>query len=186
MIRSIGTNCSAAANVGEVPRKWAKQAILNAAQKIEGVSYLEPVETTLSYVAEESSHEPVSEGGFALPFVGAAAAGEPVEAPRDGETVIVEKLYDAYHYVAEVNGESMQPTLMDGERIVFETKDKYSPANGKICVIQDAHGNSIKRYDRKKNAYVSDNPDYPNFTAVGEVKLLGYFVAKVGNTCRVS
>ena len=74
-----------------------------------------------------------------------------------------------------MNGPSMIPDLADGSRIVCEPK-KYTPANGKIYVISDGQGSSIKKFDRSKKAFVSINPDYPDFTPTGEVKIQGLYV----------
>lgn len=112
---------------------------------------------------------------FELPFYGYAAAGTPVISQLTGETSHVFKKYPAGYFVIAVNGQSMEPTLPDGSRIVCEPRE-YTPKHGKICIISDGYGSSVKRYDGKRKAFVSDNPEYPDFTPVDEVKLQGYFV----------
>lgn len=112
---------------------------------------------------------------FELPFLGYAAAGSPVISQLTGETSHVPKKYPAGYFVVAINGQSMEPTLPDGSRIVCEPRE-YTPKHGKICIISDGHGSSVKRYDGKRKAFVSDNPDFPDFTPVDEVKLQGYFV----------
>lgn len=112
---------------------------------------------------------------FELPMLGLAAAGSPVASQLVGETVAVPRKYPAGYFVVEVNGQSMEPTLPDGCRIVCEPRE-YSPKHGKICVISDGYGASVKRYDGQRQAFVSDNPAFPDFTPLGDVKLQGYYV----------
>lgn len=112
---------------------------------------------------------------FTLPFYGAAAAGSQVTSQIKGDTLTTSKKYPAGYFIIEVNGQSMEPTLPDGSRIICEPKE-YTPKNGKICIISDGHGSSVKRYDGKRKVFVSDNPEFPDFTPVDEVKLQGYFV----------
>jgi SOS-response transcriptional repressor LexA len=112
---------------------------------------------------------------FEIPFHGYAAAGSPIVSQLNGETVCLAKKYPPGYFVIEVNGHSMEPTIPDGCRIVCEPKE-YTPKHGKVCVISDGHGSSLKRYDGKRKAFVSDNPAFPDFTPVDEVKLQGYFV----------
>ena len=115
---------------------------------------------------------------FPAPFYGAVAAGEPVEAPLDDEVMIDEKCPPG-HFVVEVNGVSMEPTLMDGDRILCDGRDKFAPKDGAICIVSDGSGSSVKRWNRRKNAFESDNPDYPDLTPDDGLRLQGYFVKKV-------
>lgn len=114
------------------------------------------------------------EGLYEIPFLGSVAAGEPVTAPLD-DTISVPKEYPDGHFAVRVNGQSMEPTLEDGALIICEPKE-YTPANGKVYVLTDGSGCSVKRFDRKKRAFVSDNPDFPDLTPVGEVKIQGLCV----------
>lgn len=136
---------------------------------------IKPVSKPVEYDFTRRSSSMVGESqGFELPFLGAVAAGEPVAAALN-ETVPTSKKFPEGFFVVEVNGRSMEPTLPDGSRIVCEPKE-FTPANGAICIISDGQGSSVKRFDRAKKAYVSDNPDFPDLVAVGEVKLQGVFV----------
>ncbi len=112
---------------------------------------------------------------FELPFYGSVAAGEQITTQLEGETAKVSKSYPTGYFVVEVNGESMMPTLDDGERIVCETKE-HTPADGKVCIVSDGHGSCVKRFDRKRKAFVSDNLEFPDLTPISEVTLQGYYV----------
>ena len=131
------------------------------------------------YFREKSHVDEVNKTvSFPLPFYGAAAAGEQVSSQLEGETVQVAKEYPSGYFVVEVNGQSMEPTLQDGSRIVCEPKE-FSPANGKVYVVSDGQGSSVKRYDGKKKAFVSDNKNFPDLTPVGEVKIQGLYVETI-------
>jgi SOS-response transcriptional repressor LexA len=143
---------------GKIIRDWA----------VEGLDRLAKAE-----FAKIASFESVSL--FELPLFGLAAAGSPIVSQLVGETVAVPKKFPDGYFVIEVNGHSMEPTLPDGCRIVCEPRE-YIPKHGKVCIISDGHGSSVKRYDGKRKAFVSDNPAFPDFTPVDEVKLQGYFV----------
>ena len=129
----------------------------------------------IKVVQEPDEVEPMT---FPAPFYGAVAAGEPVEVPLNEEIMIGEEC-PPDHFVVEVNGESMEPTLMDGDRILCDGHEKYTPRHGAICIISDGHGSSVKRWNRKKGVFESDNPDYPDLVLGDECKLQGYFVRKV-------
>ena len=115
---------------------------------------------------------------FPAPFYGAVAAGEPVEAPLDDKVMIDEECPPG-HFVVEVNGVSMEPTLMGGDRILCDGRDKFIPKNGAICIVSDGSGSSVKRWNRRKNAFESDNPNKPDLVSSEGLELQGYFVKRV-------
>ncbi len=96
---------------------------------------------------------------------------------------IIEKLNctiaEARHIeIISVSGESMEPTLKDGD-MVFINKNKKDIQKGGIFVLLTENGLFIKRVVYKMNGQfdiVSDNPVYPvetiscdSFTVIGEV-----------------
>ena len=83
---------------------------------------------------------------YALPYLGSVAAGEPFEA-EVMEMVKVLKEYPRGCYVVRVSGRSMEPELEDGDRIVVDGRDAYTPGDGKICVVSTASGSSVKRWN---------------------------------------
>ncbi len=69
-----------------------------------------------------------------------------------------------------VTGDSMEPTLGDGD-LIFIDRDKTQPARGGIYVIATPHGLFIKRLQNRLDGQVdvvSDNPGYPVQTLPSE------------------
>jgi SOS-response transcriptional repressor LexA len=149
------------------------QAGLIALQKLGKKALLERIAQEI--INDEVKASPI----YTLPFLGAVAAGQPIEAPRNNETISVPKAYPLGHYVVEVNGASMEPDLHDGDRLLIEgsttARPKLSPKNGKICVVSDGTGSLIKLFDRKRG-FVSLNPAYPDVVPTDELRLQGYYV----------
>jgi len=150
-------------------KKW-NQAALDAGQLVEDWAFSG---------LEEVANEYFAANVFELPYMGMAAAGQPVESQVKGETIAVkttEKL-PVDTFIVEVNGQSMEPALADGDLIAVKPME-YSPGNNKVCVVTDGHGVSVKRWI-KGRGYVSDNPAFPGIQPAEEVKLQGYFIAVV-------
>lgn len=126
--------------------------------------------------------EAFSKGEFVhdLPFLGAVAAGEPVEAPRD-EVLRVDREWPEGHFVVEVNGQSMEPDFVDGDRWIIDGRKKYTPKNGAVCVVSDGHGSYLKRWNRKEGVFESINPEFKDVISGEEAKLQGYPVERVNS-----
>lgn len=124
--------------------------------------------------------EAFSKGEFVhdLPFLGAVAAGEPVEAPRD-EVLRVPREFPEGHFIVEVNGQSMEPDFIDGDRWIIDGRNKYSPKNGAVCVVSDGQGSYLKRWNRKTGNFESINPDFKDILPANEAKLQGYPVERL-------
>jgi len=116
---------------------------------------------------------------FSLPFLGAVAAGEPVEAPRN-ETIPVPKKYEPGHFVVEINGRSGEPQFHDGERWIVDGRNCFTPKSGKACIVSDESGSYLKKWNRKRGVFESINPDFPDVIPGEEAKLQGYPVEKLG------
>lgn len=153
--------------------RLASQAGLMALEKL-GVDGL--VKRIAEEITDPSDPSTIT---FTLPFLGAVAAGQPVEAPRHRETITVNKPYPEGTFVVEVNGESMHPTLRDGDRIVIEgstqARPKISPKDGKICVVSNGSGSLVKLFDRKRG-FVSINRNFPDVVPSDELRLQGYYI----------
>lgn len=108
-----------------------------------------------------------------LPFLGAVAAGEPVEAPRD-ETIPVSREYPPKHFIVEVNGDSMEPDYPDGSRWIIDGKDKFTPKDGAVCVVSDGTGSYLKRWNKKSRVFESINPKRNHVLPAAEATLQGY------------
>ncbi|MGH7466417.1 MAG: transcriptional repressor LexA [Longimicrobiales bacterium] len=96
-----------------------------------------------------------------LPLMGQVAAGSPIEAIRDNETVAVPDDFLARggeHYVLRVKGDSMiDEQIRDGDYIVVSAKNTAS--NGET-VVALVHGESatVKKYFREHDGRVRLQP----------------------------
>ena len=132
------------------------------------------------YGRDRPADQIVAEGGaLTLPYLGAVAAGEPVHTELSDEEMIVDRDYPPGHFVVRVNGDSMDPELRDGEMIVVDTRNIFTPGHGRICVVSDGSGSSVKRWNRKTGLLESLNPDYPDLEPSEDMVLQGYYVATV-------
>jgi repressor LexA len=105
-----------------------------------------------------------------IPIVGRAGAGFP-ESPADMDVVgwvLVSKetFQKGGKFSVQVHGDSMEPTLHDGDFVVFKTYvgDGSDIPNGKVVIVRNHHGELIvKRLTRVNGSIVltSDNPKYP-------------------------
>jgi len=105
-----------------------------------------------------------------IPVVGRAGAGFP-ESPADMEAVgwvLVSKetFQKGGKFSVQVRGDSMEPTLHDGDFVVFKpyVGDGSDIPNGKVVVVRNIGGELIvKRLVRINGQIVltSDNPKYP-------------------------
>lgn len=124
------------------------------------------------------AEDPAECHAFRLPFLGAVAAGEPVEAPRN-ETLAVSKQYPDGHFIVEVNGQSAEPDYPDGSRWVIDGRDKYTPKDGAVCVVSDGSGSYLKRWNRKRGVFESVNPNFQDVIPSDDAKLQGYPVERI-------
>lgn len=88
-----------------------------------------------------------------LPLVGLIAAGEPIEAIEERETIAVpaDLVRDRTAFVLKVRGDSMiEDGILDGDFVVIERN--YSPRNGDVVValLDNAYA-TLKRYYREAN-----------------------------------
>jgi len=75
-----------------------------------------------------------------------------------------------------VAGESMMPTLVEGDRLLVDVGDRRVPAGGALFVIRREDGVAVKRLVPRGDrvAVLSDNPDF-GAVAVGwgEIEVIG-------------
>ena len=89
-----------------------------------------------------------------LPLLGLIAAGEPIEAIEDNETMAIPAdfvLDGANSYVLKIKGQSMiEDGIFDGDFVVIERNP--SPKNGEVVValLDNAYA-TLKRFHREKN-----------------------------------
>ena len=83
--------------------------------------------------------------------------------------------------VIAVAGDSMAPTLLDGDRLLVDGADRRVPSAGAVFVIRREDALSVKRLrpSARALAIVSDNPAYPSLvepaaavTILGRARLL--------------
>lgn len=115
---------------------------------------------------------------YSLPYLGTVAAGDPFEAEAI-EMAMVEKQYPRGCYVVRVSGDSMEPELSDGDLIVVNGKDAHTPGHGRVCVVSDRSGSSVKRWNRRRGVFESINEEFPDLEPGEEVVFRGYLVEKV-------
>lgn len=88
-----------------------------------------------------------------LPLIGMIAAGEPIEAVEQHETLAVPAAFvrDVNSYVLKVRGTSMiDDGILDGDFVVVERN--YYPRNGDVVVaLLDNTYATLKRYYREKD-----------------------------------
>ncbi|MEX2054905.1 MAG: transcriptional repressor LexA [Candidatus Andersenbacteria bacterium] len=90
--------------------------------------------------------------GIELPLVGAIAAGEPIEAIENKESITVpmELLPNLNCYALQVRGDSMiEDGILDGDYVIVERN--FYPNNGDVVVALISNENAtLKRYYREK------------------------------------
>lgn len=90
--------------------------------------------------------------GVELPLIGSIAAGEPIEAIQDRDTISVpiELLPNLNCYVLQVKGDSMiDDGILDRDYVIVERN--FYPANGDTVVaLIDNENATLKRYYREK------------------------------------
>jgi phage repressor protein C with HTH and peptisase S24 domain len=69
------------------------------------------------------------------------------------------------HFIVKVHGDSMEPTLQDGDYVIskYYFNDTTDIPNKKIVIVRDDNGELyVKRLLKGKNGivFISDNPDY--------------------------
>ena len=90
--------------------------------------------------------------GIELPLVGSIAAGQPIEAIENKESITVplELLPNLNCYVLQVKGESMiEDGILDGDYVIVERN--FYPNNGDVVVaLLNNENATLKRYYREK------------------------------------
>ncbi len=95
-----------------------------------------------------------------IPLMGTVAAGEPIEAIADQETVAVpeDMLGRGEHYVLRVNGDSMiEEQIRDGDYVVV--KQRETADNGEMVVaLVDQEAATVKKFYREQDGRVRLQP----------------------------
>lgn len=114
-----------------------------------------------------------SAGPGALPGDDPAAAALLLD-PRLVEAL---RLDPAHAAMLRARGESMEPTIADGDQIVVDERDRRVTATPGIFVLRLDGALLVKRVSRGRAGYVvaSDNPAYPTIAAK-EIDVIGRVV----------
>ncbi len=99
-------------------------------------------------------------GSNTLPFLGQIAAGQPIEAIEDIQTINAsEKLYGENRYALKIKGESMIDIgILDGDIVIVE--QKQTAHNGDIVVaLVDNSEATLKRFRKINNDQVELIPE---------------------------
>lgn len=114
---------------------------------------LEYARALLAELEKEEQQQPVIHAGYKIPVLGCVAAGQPIFA--DGNVVgyeYIESKYqnDGYKYYAlKIKGESMTPTIMDGDTVIV--RQQYTCDSGQIAIVlvdcEDATAKEVRIQD---------------------------------------
>lgn len=112
-------------------------------------------------LAVEQNHEPET---VALPMAGSIAAGFPIEAIEQTETMNVprELVGRGANYLLQVKGDSMeQDNVLDGDLIIVEKNESPKEGDMVVALVNGADA-TLKRYKRKGEKIILSpaNPVY--------------------------
>lgn len=123
----------------------------------------------------------VSQAANSLPLVGAIAAGSPIEAIPDAQTInFVERFIGEGRYALRVRGDSMiNEGIYDGDLVICEAADQAS--SGQIVVaLVDSDSATLKRVYYPGNGMIelrASNPAYsPQLYPEERVVIQGIFI----------
>lgn len=123
--------------------------------------------------------EPIAAyGGFipsvVIPVLARVPAGFPEEIQDEVIEYITVPGVPKKSFAVVVKGESMTPTIKDGDYAIFLPNQDV--VSGDVVIAQNGWGETfIKRYRRQKNKHflTSDNPEYPTIEIKDADKIIG-------------
>ena len=102
-----------------------------------------------------------------LPLVGRIAAGMPIEAIEDTESLDLEELFDRTHgtFALEVTGDSMiEDHICDGDFVVCEKRNTARNGEMVVALLQDGEA-TLKRFYRERGR-IRLQPANPNYEPI--------------------
>jgi repressor LexA len=127
------------------------------------------------------AEEDKAAGAVELPLAGRIAAGQPIEAEPEGETVAVPEVLTrrGQNYVLRVNGSSMiDDGIHDGDFVVVNRREKA--ANGEMVAALLNGEATLKRFYRETDGRIRLQPANermkPIWVAEGDLKVQGVVV----------
>jgi repressor LexA len=106
--------------------------------------------------------------GSSFPIVGTIAAGQPIEAIENNDTLDLETLFNSRHgtYVLRVKGNSMiEDHIADGDYVIIERRETAKDGEVVVALLEDGAA-TLKRYYKERGrirlqpANSSMNPIY--------------------------
>jgi repressor LexA len=107
------------------------------------------------------------EGPTRIPLLGRIAAGRPIEAVEDRQTLNLEELFQRPRetFVLRVNGESMiDDHIRDGDYVICERRAEARNGETVVALLEDGEA-TLKRFYREKGK-VRLQPANPNFQPI--------------------
>ena len=120
----------------------------------------------------------------ALPLLGRIAAGRPIEALEDPESLDLEQVFAAKGdtYVLKVTGDSMvDDHIRDGDYVVIEKRNRVRDGETVVALLDDGEA-TLKRFYRegKRIRLQPANPDFaPIYVDAGRLDVQGVIVGVV-------
>jgi repressor LexA len=119
--------------------------------------------------ADHPTTPPAPVGLVPLPLLGRVAAGRPIEAVLQRETLDVPlsmlKGDESLHFVLQVKGDSMKDDgILDGDFVVIRKADHAQ--NGQTVVAMINHEATLKRYVTKGNHRIELHPANSNYAPI--------------------
>ena len=129
---------------------------------------------------------PETEPSVSLPLLGTVAAGEPIEAVRDNESLAVpgEMIRrGSEHYVLRVSGDSMiDEQIRDGDHIIVNSRGAANDGDMVVALVRDEAA-TVKKLYREPDERIRLQPANPSIEPIFEdardVRIQGVVVGLV-------
>ena len=121
------------------------------------------------------------EGPSRIPLAGHIAAGAPIEAIQDTETIDLERLFPVRKgtYVLKVRGDSMiDEQIRDGDYVVVEPRDRVRNGETVVALLDEGEA-TLKKFFREKSRIRLQpaNPDFaPIYAEPGRLQIQGVVI----------
>ena len=113
-----------------------KEVSTVSADTIEAISHATGIDINYLVSLENENYEPRKKKGIRIPVLGTIPAGVPIEAIEDVidyEEISEEMAKTGDYFALKVRGDSMLPTIKDGDVVIVKKQDDAD--SGKICVV---------------------------------------------------
>jgi len=148
--------------IGELLGMSSSSTVHKHVQKLIGKDYLQSTDDKAAYAIE------LDESTAALPFLGVIAAGKPIEAIPDVQSIdLASEFCKSGHYVLRISGDSMvEAGILDGDYVVI--REQAMAERGEIVVaLIDGAVNGAEATLK----YFYPQTDSPSYLANGSIEL---------------